>query len=118
MPAPLPIIDVAPGEAVLVDAVVVVDALAIAGLSRVALEEAVGSVGRGAAAVVASCAGGVPDAAHAEDQTANVTAMMVVFMSIPLVLSRGHCKCGPSGAGAKDRSGRRARRAVTPHASV
>jgi hypothetical protein len=109
---PLPIIDVAPVGAACVEPVVVVDQVAVAGFPKVALalDVSVRSVGGGALALVGSCAGGLLDPAHAAEQMAQVTAMMVVFMSIPLVLSRGGLQgVGPAATMWKDPELRHAR---------
>jgi hypothetical protein len=49
------------------------------------VEDAVGSPGVSALALDGSCAGGLLEPAQAKEPMAQVTAMMVVFMSIPLV---------------------------------
>ena len=107
---PPPIIDVAPFGVVDVEPVVAVDEGNFEELPvELALDEAVGSAGGRAAALVGSCGGGLLDPAHAAEQMAQVTAMMVVFMSVPLVWAGAGCKlCAQQGP----REDRRNRRAV------
>jgi hypothetical protein len=84
----VPIIDVTPAERV---GIVPVTAAGVSG-SLVAVRDvtpevdgAVESAGDTALALVGSCAGGLPAPAQATDPMAQVTAMMVVLMSFPLM---------------------------------